>query len=106
MPDSQAPDTKNQYNIPLFGIISVQQVEPQLCTLEGESKFLKYFKFEFINCFNFAGFSEFRLNKSVQLIIQSRDADNLALCHGGLHLMAVIKYKESGKIFMLEVIFF
>ncbi|EDW64104.1 E3 ubiquitin-protein ligase TRIM45 [Drosophila virilis] len=78
----RAPSTKNQHDIPLYGIITMQTVEPSLCTLQWE------------------GFSQLRLHKKVDLLLLSRDADGVALCHGGLEINCIIKYKDASVKFL------
>ncbi|XP_067624833.1 uncharacterized protein [Eurosta solidaginis] len=82
LPHIRAPAMKAQNGIPLFGIITMQLVEPSLCTLQSE------------------GFSELRLHKRVELLLQSRDVDGVGLCHGGLEIQAIIKYKELDSKFL------
>ncbi|KAH8271710.1 hypothetical protein KR044_001437 [Drosophila immigrans] len=78
----RAPATKEQHDIPLYGIITMQTVEPTLCTLQWE------------------GFSQLRLHRKVQLMLLSRDRDGVALCHGGLEINCMIKYKEVNAKFL------
>ncbi|XP_017857546.1 PREDICTED: tripartite motif-containing protein 45 [Drosophila arizonae] len=73
----RAPGTKEQHDIPLYGIITMQTVEPSLCTLQWE------------------GFSQLRLHRKVDLQLLTRDADGVALCHGGLEINCMIKYKDA-----------
>ncbi|TDG53464.1 hypothetical protein AWZ03_000279 [Drosophila navojoa] len=73
----RAPGTKEQHDIPLYGIITMQTVEPSLCTLQWE------------------GFSQLRLHRRVDLQLLTRDADGVALCHGGLEINCMIKYKDA-----------
>ncbi|XP_036328662.1 uncharacterized protein LOC118740991 isoform X2 [Rhagoletis pomonella] len=82
LPHIRAPAMKAQNDIPLYGIITMQTVEPSLCTLQWE------------------GFSQLRLHKRVELLLQSRDADGVGLCHGGLQIQALVKYKESSSKFL------
>ncbi|ALC38208.1 CG8419 [Drosophila busckii] len=82
----RAPSTKDQHDIPLYGIITMQTVEPALCTLQWE------------------GFSQLRLHKKVDLMLLTRDADGVNLCHGGLEINCMIKYKDaSAKFLPIEV---
>lgn len=60
----------------------MQTVEPSLCTLQWE------------------GFSQLRLHKKVDLLLLSRDADGVALCHGGLEINCIIKYKDASVKFL------
>lgn len=39
LPEIRAPSTKAQHNIPLYGILTTQIVEPTLCTLDCEGEF-------------------------------------------------------------------
>jgi len=78
----RAPGTKEQHDIPLYGIITMQTVEPSLCTLQWE------------------GFSQLRLHRKVDLLLLSRDADGVALCHGGLEINCMIKYKDASTKFL------
>ncbi|KAH8409480.1 hypothetical protein KR222_006376 [Zaprionus bogoriensis] len=82
----RAPGTKEQHDIPLYGIITMQTVEPALCTLQWE------------------GFSQLRLHRKVELQLLSRDKDGVALCHGGLEINCMIKYKDAtAKFLPIEV---
>jgi len=55
----------------------------------------------------FSGFTELRLHKQVELTMHARDKDNTPLCHGGLTVAAIVKYKDSNaKYLPIEVIFF
>ncbi|XP_030382223.1 tripartite motif-containing protein 45 [Scaptodrosophila lebanonensis] len=78
----RAPSTKDQNDIPLYGIITMQTVEPSLCTLQWE------------------GFSQLRLHKKVDLLMLSRDGDGVSLCHGGLQIQCMIKYKDASTKFL------
>ncbi|KAM8716983.1 hypothetical protein ACLKA7_003796 [Drosophila subpalustris] len=78
----RAPGTKEQHDIPLYGIITMQTVEPSLCTLQWE------------------GFSQLRLHRKVDLLLLSRDADGVPLCHGGLEINCMIKYKDASAKFL------
>lgn len=60
----------------------MQVVEPGLCTLEWE------------------GFSQLRLHKKADLLLHSRDSDGVSLCHGGLEINCMIKYKDSASKFL------
>ncbi|KAH8282465.1 hypothetical protein KR054_007819 [Drosophila jambulina] len=82
LPKIRAPSTKDQRDIPLYGIITMQVVEPGLCTLQWE------------------GFSQLRLHKKADLLLHSRDADGVSLCHGGLEINCMIKYKDSNSKFL------
>ncbi|XP_068151601.1 E3 ubiquitin-protein ligase TRIM45 [Drosophila tropicalis] len=82
LPKIRAPGTKDQHDIPLYGIITMQVVEPSLCTLQWE------------------GFSQLRLHKKADLLLHSRDADGVSLCHGGLEINCMIKYKDSNNKFL------
>ncbi|XP_055837604.1 tripartite motif-containing protein 45 [Episyrphus balteatus] len=77
LPEVRAPASKNSRNIPIFGIITTQTVEPSLCTLETE------------------GYTQLRVHRKVEMVILSRDADGMPLCHGGLKIGVQLKYKES-----------
>uniref|UniRef100_A0A0A1WSU3 Tripartite motif-containing protein 45 n=1 Tax=Zeugodacus cucurbitae TaxID=28588 RepID=A0A0A1WSU3_ZEUCU len=82
LPHIRAPPMKAQNDIPLFGIITMQTVEPALCTLQWE------------------GFTQLRLHKRVELLLQSRDSDGAGLCHGGLQIQSLLKYKESSSKYL------
>ncbi|XP_050321929.1 uncharacterized protein LOC126754082 [Bactrocera neohumeralis] len=82
LPHIRAPPMKAQNDIPLFGIITMQTVEPSLCTLQWE------------------GFTQLRLHKRVELLLQSRDTDGAGLCHGGLQIQTLLKYKETSSKFL------
>ncbi|XP_055376368.1 tripartite motif-containing protein 45 [Condylostylus longicornis] len=75
--DIRAPSTKAQNDIPLYGIITTQTVEPQFCTIESE------------------GHSNLRVHKQVDLVLLSRDSDAVPLCHGGLTIDVQLKYKDN-----------
>ncbi|KAH8412654.1 hypothetical protein KR009_004009 [Drosophila setifemur] len=86
LPKIRAPSTKDQRDIPVYGIITMQVVEPGLCTLEWE------------------GFSQLRLHRKADLLLHSRDADGVSLCHGGLEINCMIKYKDvTAKFLPVEV---
>ncbi|XP_055921031.1 tripartite motif-containing protein 45 [Eupeodes corollae] len=86
LPEVRAPVSKSSRNIPIFGIITTQTVEPSLCTLETE------------------GYSQLRVHRKVEMVILSRDADGMPLCHGGLKIGVQLKYKElSSKYLPVEV---
>uniref|UniRef100_W8BND0 Tripartite motif-containing protein 45 n=1 Tax=Ceratitis capitata TaxID=7213 RepID=W8BND0_CERCA len=82
LPHIRAPAMRAQNDIPLFGIITMQTVEPALCSLQWE------------------GFTQLRLHKRVELLLQSRDSDGAGLCHGGLQIQALLKYKEANSKFL------
>ncbi|CAD7080220.1 unnamed protein product [Hermetia illucens] len=77
LPEVRAPSTKAQNNIPMYGIITTQTVEPSYCTLETE------------------GYDQLRVHRKAELVILSRDNDGMPLCHGGLTITAILKYKDS-----------
>ncbi|KAI8119945.1 Tripartite motif-containing protein 45 [Lucilia cuprina] len=86
LPKLRAPAAKNQNDIPLFGIITMQTVEPSLCTLVWD------------------GISQLRLHKKAELVLISRDADGASLCHGGLQIKCQIKYKDNhAKLIPIEI---
>ncbi|XP_013106227.2 uncharacterized protein LOC106086205 [Stomoxys calcitrans] len=86
LPKIQAPLSKDSHDIPMFGIITMQIVEPSLCTLQWD------------------GFSQLRLNKKVELTLISRDADGIPMCHGGLKIQTHVKYKDlNSKCLRMEV---
>ncbi|XP_065356002.1 uncharacterized protein LOC135950383 [Calliphora vicina] len=86
LPKIRAPTAKNQNDIPLFGIITMQTVEPSLCTLLWD------------------GISQLRLHKKAELVLISRDADGVSLCHGGLKIKCQIKYKDNhAKVLATEI---
>ncbi|XP_073825780.1 uncharacterized protein isoform X2 [Musca autumnalis] len=86
LPKIQAPIAKDSNDIPVFGIISMQTVEPSLSTLQWD------------------GFSQLRLNKKVELTLISRDADGQPMTHGGLKIQTHVKYKDlNSKCLRMEV---
>ncbi|KAM7353406.1 uncharacterized protein ACRADG_005479 isoform 2-T2 [Cochliomyia hominivorax] len=86
LPKIRAPAAKNQHDIPLFGIITMQTVEPSLCTLQWD------------------GVSQLRLHRKAELVLISRDANGASLCHGGLHIKCHIKYRDNhAKLLPIEI---
>ncbi|XP_058980717.1 uncharacterized protein LOC105262023 isoform X2 [Musca domestica] len=86
LPKIQAPMVKDSNDIPVFGILSMQTVEPSLCTLQWD------------------GFSQLRINKKVELTLISRDAEGQPMTHGGLKIQTHVKYKDlNSKCLRMEV---
>ncbi|TMW49834.1 hypothetical protein DOY81_005074, partial [Sarcophaga bullata] len=86
LPKITAPAAKNLNDISLYGIITMQTVEPSLCTLVWD------------------GVSQLRLHRKAELVLISRDADGASLCHGGLQIKCHIKYKDNhAKLLPIEV---
>lgn len=78
LPDIRAPSTSAQVNIPLFGIITTQTADPNLCSVEGK------------------GLNNLKVNRRVEIALIARDRDNKQLCHGGLKLQVELKYADFG----------
>lgn len=76
--DLKAPGTKEQNNIPLYGIITTQTPAPKLCVLESE------------------GLMFLRVHRKTNLIVKTNDEDNRPLCHGGLIMKVELRYSETG----------
>ncbi|XP_061389894.1 E3 ubiquitin-protein ligase TRIM45-like [Musca vetustissima] len=86
MPKIQAPIVKDTNDIPVFGVLSMQTVEPSSCTLQWD------------------GFSQLRINKKVELTLISRDAEGQPMSHGGLKIQTHVKYKDlNSKCLRMEV---
>ncbi|XP_061394534.1 E3 ubiquitin-protein ligase TRIM45-like, partial [Musca vetustissima] len=86
MPKIQAPIAKDTNDIPVFGVLSMQTVEPSACTLQWD------------------GFSQLRINKKVELTLISRDAEGQPMSHGGLKIQTHVKYKDlNSKCLRMEV---
>lgn len=79
LPEIRAPPTSAQNSIPLYGIITTQTADPQLCTIEG------------------MGLTNLKVNKRVELTLIARDRDNEQLCHGGLKLELELRYNDYTK---------
>lgn len=86
LPEVRAPSTSAQNNIPLFGIITTQTANPNLCTMETK------------------GLQSLKVNKRVECIVIARDRDDKQLCHGGLDIQVELKYTDfSGRILDTQV---
>lgn len=73
----RAPSTKPQNNIPLFGIITTQTAVPKYSTLETKD------------------LMNLRVHKKAELVVLSKDNNERPLCHGGLSVVAEIRYKDA-----------
>lgn len=78
LPEVQAPTTKEQHNIPMYGIITTQTAVPKFCTI-----------------FNDDGLQFLRVHRKVELLMKARDCDERPLCHGGLRLDVRLKYRDA-----------
>lgn len=76
-PEIRAPETTEQHNIPLFGIITTQTAVPRLCTVAAD------------------GLQQLRVHRKVEVVMQSRDLDDKPLCHGGLEVEVMVKYRDA-----------
>lgn len=77
LPEIQAPFTMDQKNIPMYGIITTQTAAPRLCTMATD------------------GFMQLRVHRKVEVTMTARDAEDRPLCHGGLSLDVVLKYRNG-----------
>lgn len=75
----RAPTTQEQHNIPLFGIITTQTAEPKLCTVAAE------------------GLQQLRIHRKAEVVMTARDVEDKALCHGGLQVDVVVKYRDASQ---------
>lgn len=78
LPEVQAPTTKEQHNIPMYGIITTQTAVPKFCTI-----------------INVDGLQFLRVHRKVELLMKARDCDERPLCHGGLRLDVRLKYRDA-----------
>lgn len=76
LPDVRAPSTKDQHNIPLYGIITTQTAVAKYCTLNVE------------------GMMFLRVHRIVELVFTAKDGDDRTLCHGGLTIDVTVKYNN------------
>lgn len=76
-PEIRAPATTEQHNIPLFGIITTQTAMPKLCTVAAD------------------GLQQLRVHRKCEVVMQSRDVEDRPLCHGGLHVEVLVKYRDA-----------
>lgn len=72
-----APATKQQHNIPLYGIIATQVADPKFSILEIEEPII------------------LRINRRSELKMIAKDSDDRPLCHGGLKLIVELRYKDD-----------
>lgn len=78
LPELQAPATKDQHGIPMFGIITTQSVVAKLCSVPT------------------VGLQYLRVHRRVELLLTARDCDDRPLCHGGLTTIVVrIRYRDQ-----------
>lgn len=77
LPEIQAPFTMDQKNIPMYGIITTQTAAPKFCAIPVE------------------GLMQLRVHRKVELTMTARDVEERPLCHGGLTLEVVIKYRNA-----------
>lgn len=78
LPELQAPATKDQHGIPMFGIITTQTAVAKFCTIPT------------------VGLQYLRVHRRVELVVTSRDCDDRPLCHGGLTTIVVkIWYRDQ-----------
>lgn len=78
LPEVQAPTTKEQHNIPMYGIITTQTAVPKFCTIINDD-----------------GLQFLRVHRKVELLMKARDCDERPLCHGGLRLDVRLKYRDA-----------
>lgn len=77
LPEIQAPFTMDQKNIPMYGIITTQTAVPKFCTIPVE------------------GLMQLRVHRKVEVTMTARDAEDRPLCHGGLTLDVMLKFRNA-----------
>lgn len=75
LPQIKAPT--NQFNIPLYGIITTQTPSAKYCTLETT-----------------VGLMNLRVNKKAELIVLTHDKDERKMCHGGATVDVSARYND------------
>ncbi|KAL7029250.1 hypothetical protein ACKWTF_006167 [Chironomus riparius] len=75
LPEVRAP--LNQKNIPLFGIITTQIAVARNCTLES-----------------LRGLMNLRVHKKAELVLQTRDNEERAMCHGCADVEVTVYYRD------------
>lgn len=78
LPEVQAPTTKEQHNIPMYGIITTQTAVPKFCSIVNDD-----------------GLQFLRVHRKVELLLNARDCDERPLSHGGLRLDVHLKYRDA-----------
>lgn len=73
----KAPSNQAQNNIPLYGIITTQIAVARNCTLES-----------------LHGLMNLRVNKKAEVIMQTRDCENRAMCHGSAEVEVTVFYRD------------
>lgn len=77
LPEIRAPATKDQNNIPMYGIITTQIAIPKFCILNTE------------------GLMFLRVHRKCELEMISKDYEDRPLCHGGLTITVLLHYKDA-----------
>lgn len=77
LPEIQAPFTMDQKNIPMYGIITTKTAVPKFCTIPVE------------------GLMQLRVHRKVEVTMTARDAEDRPLCHGGLTLDVMLKFRNA-----------
>lgn len=77
LPELRAPATQAQHNIPLYGIIATQKADPKYCILEIVEPIVV------------------RLYRRVEFRMLSKDSDDRPMCHGGITLDVMVRYKDA-----------
>lgn len=77
LPEVKAPSNQAQNNIPLFGIITTQVALAKNCTLITSD-----------------GLMNMRVHKKAELLLQTRDSEERALCHGCQQIDVTVVYKN------------
>lgn len=73
----KAPSNQAQNNIPLYGIITTQIAIARNCTLETIS-----------------GLMHLRVLKKAELVLQTRDIEDRAMCHGSANVEVTVSYRD------------
>lgn len=77
LPEVKAPSNQAQNNIPLFGIITTQVAIARNCTLE-----------------TLAGLMNLRVLKRAEIVMQTRDIEDQAMCHGSAEVDVTVSYRD------------
>lgn len=77
LPEVKAPSNQAQNNIPLFGIITTQVAVARNCSLDS-----------------ITSLTNLRVNKKAEIILQTRDNEGRAMCHGSADIDVTISYRD------------
>ena len=77
LPNVKAPSNQDQNNIPLFGIITTQVAVARNSSLE-----------------TMTGLMNLRVHKKAELVLQTRDIEDRAMCHGCAEVEVTVTYRD------------